>query len=340
MYRYTAAINRAIQQIYKSTVSPTDPRARRTIYFPGGTYLTSNPILIPPFAKLVGDGLGSVIIRQSQGNRSVANVCDSGFQTSPIMGSGSTILPRDIEISGIQFLNSNTSVVRPVFVIDSASNVKIKSCKFIASPSAGFYPNLVSLETSAATTSKITFDSCEFVQGGNGISIVGSGINTVRLLNSAFDNLSNIAVNLNNSKNFTSIGNYFGTTGGYFISDGNNFNLSIGDYYDTVNPLYTGLRIGNLLLAPTQQTTLTSTPVVLTPLSNTATSINYEIRNAANARFGTFSFTKTNTAIVYYDNYVETAAGLTANMTANADSILISVDSGSATFKYNYQTFL
>jgi hypothetical protein len=336
----TAAINRAIQQIYKSTVSPTDPRARRTIYFPGGTYLTSNPILIPPFAKLVGDGLGSVIIRQSQGNRSVANVCDSGFQTSPIMGSGSTILPRDIEISGIQFLNSNTSVVRPVFVIDSASNVKIKSCKFIASPSAGFYPNLVSLETSAATTSKITFDSCEFVQGGNGISIVGSGINTVRLLNSAFDNLSNIAVNLNNSKNFTSIGNYFGTTGGYFISDGNNFNLSIGDYYDTVNPLYTGVRIGNLLLAPTQQTTLTSTPVVLTPLSNTATSINYEIRNAANARFGTFSFTKTNTAIVYYDNYVETAAGLTANMTANADSILISVDSGSATFKYNYQTFL
>jgi polygalacturonase len=42
----TSAINRAIQQIYKSTVSPTEARARRTIFFPGGTYLISNPILV------------------------------------------------------------------------------------------------------------------------------------------------------------------------------------------------------------------------------------------------------------------------------------------------------
>ena len=80
--------------------------------------------------------------------------------------------------------------------------------------------------------------------------------------------------------------------------------------------------------------------MVVTPLANSAATLNYEIRNDANARFGTFSFTKTNTAIVYDDNYVETAAGLSANMSANSDSILVSVSSGTATFKYNFQTFL
>ena len=93
-------------------------------------------------------------------------------------------------------------------------------------------------------------------------------------------------------------------------------------------------------LASSQQYTISSTPLALEILANTAYTINYEIRNAANARFGTFNFTRTNTAIVYDDNYVETAAGLSANMSANSDSILVSVSSGTATFKYNFQTFL
>jgi hypothetical protein len=335
----TDAINRAIQQIYKSTVSPTEPRARRTIYFPGGTYLTSNPILIPPFAKLVGDGLGSAIIRQSQGNRSVANVCDANFQTGSSIGSGSFQSPQDIEISGLQFFNSNINTTSPIFVVDSASNIKIQSCYFRANTVAGFYPNIISIQTSTTNTERITFDSCQFVGGGNGIGIIGSGVTSVRLLNSVFDNLSNIAVNLNNSRNFSSIGNYFGSVGGWFISDGNNANFSIGDYYENQNELYTGIRFGNLLITPSQQYTITTTPLVIVPISNTANYVRYEIRNGANARFGTFTFTNTGTSIVYDDNYVETAAGVNANISANNDSLLFSVNSGTATLKFNFQTF-
>ncbi len=335
----TDAINRAIQQIYKSTVSPTEPRARRTIYFPGGTYLTSNPILIPPFAKLVGDGLGSTIIRQRQGNRSVANVCDANFQTGSSIGIGFFQLPQDIEISGLQFFNSNTNATSPIFVVDSASNIRIQSCNFRANAVAGFYPNLISIQTSTSSTERITFDSCQFVGGGNGIGIIGSGVTSVRLLNSGFDNLSNIAVNLNNSRNFSSIGNYFGSVGGWFISDGNNANFSIGDYYEAQNELYTGIRFGNLLITPSQQYTITTTPLVIVPVSNTANYVRYEVRNGANARFGTFTFTKTGTSIVYDDNYVETAAGVNANISANNDSLLFSVDSGTAILKFNFQTF-
>ena len=336
----TDAINRAIQQTYKSTVSPSEARARRTIFFPGGTYLISNPILIPPYAKFVGDGINSVIIRQSQGNRSVANVCDSLFQTGTSIGTSSAIFPQDIEITGIQFLNSNTTPSRAFFNIDSASNVRIQSCEFRGNAAAGTYANCITIRTSTATVNKITIDGCQFINAGNGIGIMGTGVNSVRILNSGFDDLANVVVNLNDSRNVSSIGNYFGSVGGYFIADGNNSNFSIGDYYSSINPLYTGIRLGNLQLAPTQQYTITSTPIAIIPLSNTAATIKYEIRNAANARFGTVNYTKTNTAIVYDDNYVETSTGVSANISANSDSILVSVSSGTATFKFNFQTFV
>lgn len=336
----TDAINRAMQQIYKSTVSPNEARARRTIYFPGGSYLTTNPILIPPYAKLVGDGMNSVIIRQSQGNRSVANVCDSLFQTGASLGASSAILPQDIEITGIQFQNSNTSPSLDLLQIDSASNVRMQSCEFRANASAGFYPNLVSLRTSTSSTSKITFDGCQFIQGGNGISFFGSGVTSVRVSNSGFDNLSNVAVNLGNSQNFSSIGNYYGVVGGFVRSNGNNFNISVGDYYLNSNPLRTGINLGNLQISSSQQFTLTSSPLVLTPLADTASKISYEIKNNANTRIGTFSFTKTQYEIVHDDSYVETPISVQANMYANTDSILVSVTSGTATFKFNFTNFI
>jgi hypothetical protein len=336
----TDAINRAIQQVYKSTISPTEARARRTIFFPGGTYLISNPILIPPFAKFVGDGMNSAIIRQSQGNRSVANVCDSLFQTGTSIGTSSAIFPQDIEITGIQFLNSNTTPSRAFFNLDSASNVRVQSCEFRGNAAAGTYANCVSVRTSTATVNKITFDSCQFINAGNGIGIMGTGVNSVRILNSGFDDLANVVVNLNDSRNVSSIGNYFGSVGGFFIADGNNTNFSIGDYYASNNNLYTGIRLGNLQLAASQQFTITSSPLAIIPLANSAAILNYEIRNAANARFGTFSYTKTNNNIVYDDNYVETATGVSANMSANSDSILVSVSSGTATLKFNFQIFV
>lgn len=336
----TAAINRAIQQVYKSTVSPTEARARRTIFFPGGTYLITNPILIPPYAKLVGDGINSVVIRQSQGNRSVANVCDSLFQTGTSIGTSSAIYPQDIEITGIQFLNSNVTPSRDFFNLDSASNVRIQSCEFRGNASATTYTNCVAIGTSTAITNKITFDSCQFSTAGNGISVIGTGVTSIRVLNSGFDDLANIAVDLNDSVNFNSIGNYYGTVGGFVKSTGNNYNVSLGDHYKNSNSLRTGLNLGNLLLSSGQQYTISSTPLVLVPVSNTASAMHYEIRNQANARFGTFNFTKTNTAIVYDDSYNETNTGVGANISANNDSILVSLSSGTATFKFNYRTFI
>jgi hypothetical protein len=267
----TSAINRAIQQIYKSTVSPNEPRARRSIFFPGGNYLISSPILVPPYAKLVGDGTNSVIIRQSQGNQSVANVCDSSFQTGTNIGSGSAVFPQDIEITGIQFFNSNTSPSRALFQVDSASNVRIHSCTFTAN-GVGFYNNCVSIRTSTNTVNKVTFDSCQFNTAGNGIGIMGTGVTSVRVMNSSFNGMSNAAAHLGNSTGFVSIGNFISSslssTG--FISNGNNFNYGFGNYYENNNLVNSGLYLGNCVINPTQQFTITTTPSVFVTAANSA----------------------------------------------------------------------
>jgi hypothetical protein len=49
----TAAINRALYQLY---CVQANPQIRRSLFFPAGSYLISNTILVPPYAMLYGEG--------------------------------------------------------------------------------------------------------------------------------------------------------------------------------------------------------------------------------------------------------------------------------------------
>ncbi len=333
----TSAINRVLQEIYKSTVSPTEPRARRTIYFPGGSYKINSAILIPTYAKLVGDGLGSTTITQVNGNQSVANVCDSLFQSGSLIGTSSAVLPTDVEIHGIKFYNSNTSITEPLFRIDSASNIKINSCTFSSNSQAGSYPNLVAILSTNSTTSKVTFDSCQFTGGGNGLALIGSSINSVRVINSGFNSQANVPAHLGSSIGFVGIGNFVDSnrTPLFF---GNNRNISLNEA--TGSPLTAGLFLGNFQHSISQQYTISSTPLVLQLISNSAVKINYEIRDGLNARFGAFSYTSTNTGVLFDDDYIETGTSVNANVFANSDSYITSVNSGTATLKFNFTRFV
>ena len=55
----TAAINRALYQLY---CRQSNPQIRRSLFFPAGTYLVTDTILVPPFAKLYGEGSTSSTI--------------------------------------------------------------------------------------------------------------------------------------------------------------------------------------------------------------------------------------------------------------------------------------
>jgi len=337
----TAAINRAIQQIYKSTVSPTEPRARRAIYFPGGTYLITSAILIPPFAKLVGDGIGSVTIQQTNANQSIAETCDSLFQTDANIGTSSAVYPHDIEIDGLHFYNSNSSVTSTLLGIDSASNVKVRNSKFTSVASAGFYPNLVSVITSTDTSRKITFDSCEFRTGGHAFLVTGTSCYAIRVLNSSFENISNAAVFLGNTVGFTGVGNYYGTGVKSIVKNSSNHVQSFGDYFADNNLLQAGLILGNLLYSTTQEYTLTTSTLALPVTANIPFEITYTINKNSAYRFGTAVFTpiESGSSIVYTDHYTETVTGVEANLSANNDSLLFSLTSGTATLKFNFKFF-
>ena len=55
----TAALNRALNQLY---CIQSNTQVRRSLFFPAGTYIISDSLLIPAYAKLYGEGANSTII--------------------------------------------------------------------------------------------------------------------------------------------------------------------------------------------------------------------------------------------------------------------------------------
>jgi hypothetical protein len=336
----TAAINRALQQIYKSTVSPTEARARRTVYFPGGSYKISSSLQIPTYAKIIGDGISSTIIRCTNGNVAVANICDSSFQTGSLIGTSSAILPEGIEIQGVNFFNSNAAATVAVFQIDSATNVKISSCSFQSNAVAPYYPNVVSILSTNSTSSRVSFDNCKFIGGGNGLTL-DNLVNSVRVFNSSFLAQANVPAHLGSSTGYVGVGNFIDSnkTPLFF---GNSLSVLVNDTStnSALNILTSGIFLGNLQMSPTQQFSLSTTPFVISLISNSGVHTNYEVIANDNKRRGVFKYVTTASGSVFDDEYVETSASVNANLFANSDSFIASVTSGTAIIKFNNIRFI
>jgi hypothetical protein len=335
----STAINRALTQIYPQSYNDSQPLSRRSIYFPGGVYRISDTILIPPNARLVGDGVNSTILRTTQGNKTVANVADAAFGTGSNIGLLSGNLPNNIEIYGMLFQQGNANPTVPVFVIDSAANVTIHNTGFVGNLSPGNYANLVHIDGSAVPTTNVTFDKCKFLSGGNAISISNPNVSSIRVMNSVFDNLANVGINTGSALSIVSIGNYYGNVSSAATRYSSDY-YSFGDYfyYDNVN--LPGIYLGNLQISQTKLFNVTTTPSFLTLLSNSSVAIDYEISNSSARRFGRFRYISNGSSTVFDDDYTETAVTVNANIFANSDSLIYSVDSGTATLQFNFTRFL
>jgi hypothetical protein len=142
----TAAIDRAIRQVYVSSLSTTDNSVRRTIRFPAGNYRITSNLVIPPNCTLVGDGKNNSIITSNVG---VIQTCDSLFQISDSIGTGA-IPPGNITIRDMSLTTSST--INPVAYINKATNVLLNSVNF----TGGSY-NVTLAESSAVEVSSSTF---------------------------------------------------------------------------------------------------------------------------------------------------------------------------------------
>lgn len=333
----TTAINRAIQQIYIEAENLNDPRTRRTIYIPGGTYLTSNVISIPPNARLVGDGVNSTTIKLQYGNLSVANTCDSAFQSGGTIGSGGATLPDSIDISGIKFYNSAADVQVPIINIDSASNVRITNSAFVSNN----FANVVEVLSTSASTRNVTLDGVQILGGGNGFVNMGTTTKAVNILNSQFDDLSNTAVILNSTDSYNSINNYFGTVGTISKTAGATNFVTLGEVHTNGSAVTNGAQLGNLRLGVARSSEIsTDAPVIASFVADTAGEIKYEVSNSSARRFGTMTFSTDGTDMVFNDNYSETVTSVKANIYANGTSLTCSLDSGTGVFKYSINQFI
>lgn len=191
----TEAINRALYQLY---CRDNNTQIRRSLFFPAGTYRVSSTILIPTYAKLVGEGANCSTILMSPNDSSiptyVARYCDSKQQTGATIGNNGAVAPRNIEISSMTFQSVTES---NTFLIDRATQCWFDSVNFVGPYSIDDVENSGSVPIDSVSTvsfagsgslipNNITFDKCQFSNSYYGFD-VAQAIETIDITNCQFE---------------------------------------------------------------------------------------------------------------------------------------------------------
>lgn len=287
----TEAINRALYQLY---CRDNNPLVRRTLYFPAGVYLVRETIIIPTYAKLVGEGANCSIIRLdtsadiSSLSAYVARYGDSLQQTGVNIGTNGATPPRNIEISSMSF---ESIEVTDVFLVDRAFQCWFDSVNFIGPLTGSITTALddisgVRFNSSAGLiTHNITFDKCRFegltygiatsvesesITVSNskfdtlhqGIVLDGNGPTGFRALHNYFDSIyaegivyNNVVMNVSAYNAFYNVGNSNGSNPvTAVIRFGNDNNVSVSDMFTRTNDEAT--TVARITISGTNQTTV------------------------------------------------------------------------------------
>ena len=158
----TAGIQRALDELYSDT-DQDDTRARRTLYFPAGTYIISSALTIPPYAHLVGEGPDKTIISNSGSNAVAVTEDDDGQVFGSIGNSGATA-PTQIQISNITFKNTTAN---GGVSIDNTTKIYFNNCKFQGTYASGgadvsTSKGVTVRSTTALPCANIVFNQCQF----------------------------------------------------------------------------------------------------------------------------------------------------------------------------------
>lgn len=213
----TAAINRALFQLY---CRENNTQIRRSLYFPAGTYRVTDTIVIPAYAKLVGEGADcSIIMLQlDEGDSSVpdfvARFGDSRQQIDANIGVGGATAPRNIEISSMTFQSVE---ITDVFLIQDARQCWFESVNFVGPLTAadiedsGSDPDIAGTRfasTASNVCQDITFERCGFYNSAAGISTT-QATQGITISNSGFGTLNQGVVTGGTARGFRVVHNVF-----------------------------------------------------------------------------------------------------------------------------------
>jgi hypothetical protein len=186
----TAAIQRALVNLWPTEQFNRAYSQHRTLLFPAGVYAVSDVIVVPPFVKLVGDGNYSTRIKQIDNTKdSVIRLCDSYYQTGANFGKPDPVFSYAPEtanyyISDILFERGTDA---DCVWIDGSSNVTFERCHFVGRKSlisAESYNNTPIADTGSSSVrlrgisyndltpaKNIVFNNCTFKSAAVGIRI-------------------------------------------------------------------------------------------------------------------------------------------------------------------------
>lgn len=186
----TAAIQRALVNLWPTEQFNRAYSQHRTLLFPAGVYAVSDVIIVPPFVKLVGDGNYSTRIKQLDNTKdAVIRLCDSYYQTGTDFGKPDPVFGYAPEtanyyISDILFERATDA---DCVWIDGSSNVVFERCHFIGRKSligSESYNNTPIVDTGSSNVrlrgisfsdltpaKNIVFNNCTFKSAAVGIRI-------------------------------------------------------------------------------------------------------------------------------------------------------------------------
>jgi hypothetical protein len=198
----TAAVQRALDQVYFNTFAYTTPQLRRIVMFPAGRYIISNSLKIPGYAHLVGEGKDRTYIRQTDPNYAVMQLKDSVGNFGASYGTGSPSYPPRVLVEGmvLEQINQDKHIVE----LNASQDVTFRRVKFQgntngSSDRAGIYGR----STVGVDISHVTVDNCEFFNCYRGMDLVA---NVCKITNSVFyDSLYGITMD-STSANLTNYG--------------------------------------------------------------------------------------------------------------------------------------
>ena len=189
------AINRALYDLY---CRASNTQVRRVLFFPAGTYLITEALVIPAYASLVGEGAQSsiIVLDVDSVDAYVAQYGDSKQQTGVNIGNNGAVAPRNITINSMA-LQSNK--VTDLFLVEQATECWFNSVDFIGALSAAdITANLDSddiagirfTNTNSASNicNFITFDKCRFSNLTYGLN-TDEQVQSVTVSNGKFDTL-------------------------------------------------------------------------------------------------------------------------------------------------------
>jgi len=183
----TAAIQRALNELYSDVTDQDDTRARRILFFPAGIYKIDSSLKIPPHTHLVGEGHTKSVIEMSAASPVMVTVDDDDNGYLSIGNSGATV-PTQIQFDNMTF--KNTSTTGSGASIDSATNIYFNNCRFEGAYSSGgsdqsANKGITVRSTNAFKCSNIYFSNCQFTKFARLVDM-SFDVTNVRFHNSDF----------------------------------------------------------------------------------------------------------------------------------------------------------